>query len=280
MGSYIAAHLGWRWTQWLNVILGAVTLLYCLLFQPETIYDRARPPTPDGFQANSTNAEGSRNTEDAGEEKSEVSIDQRVLSDSRTYAPYTFSRSLRVGIYRGNFLAAFLAPWKTLQFPAVWLNMLLYGGLVGGITSTGSVSALFVSMPPYNWGQNAGLVSVGGLIGAVAGVIITFITSDFMVKRQAKRNPGGFSEPESRLPGMALGCILATAGLWTFGFSASTYSPRAWLGLEFGIGMLSFGLTQIPSIGFNYVRTSVPAIPPRCVSGHITNSQAPILPAY
>jgi len=47
--------------------------------------------------------------------------------------------------------------------------------------------------------------------------------------------------------------FLATTGLWTFGFSAQNPAPNAWLGLQFGSGMLAFGLMQAPSIGFNYV---------------------------
>src|SRR5258708_1047085 len=39
------------------------------------------------------------------------------------------------------------------------------------------------------------------------------------------------------------------------GFCAQNPSPKAWVCLEAGLGMLTFGLMQVPSIGFTYVRT-------------------------
>lgn len=47
--------------------------------------------------------------------------------------------------------------------------------------------------------------------------------------------------------------VIAFAGSLCFGFSAQAATPKSWIGLEFGIGMISFGLMQVPSIGFNYL---------------------------
>ena len=111
-------------------------------------------------------------------------------------------------------------------------------------------------MPPYLWGHNVGLINVGGLIGTFLGAIYTGIVADWSLKRNAKKTHG-MAEPESRLPLIVPSLILATAGMWVFGFSAANPSPNGWVGLEVGFGMVCFGLMMVPSVGFNYVRPAV-----------------------
>lgn len=40
------------------------------------------------------------------------------------------------------------------------------------------------------------------------------------------------------------GLFSAVIGMLTFGFVAQNPSPNGWIGLEFGLGMLAFGLMQ------------------------------------
>jgi MFS family permease len=253
IGSYIATSYGWRWTQWLNVILSGSTLLACALFLPETFFDRDASIALDLAAEGIIQPEKEKvtATEENIEEQEEV---KRVVAASHPYQPYTFARSLRVGLYVGNFQQNFLAPWKTLRLPAVWLVMLHYGGLIGGITTISTVGPQIVAAPPYNWGENSGLINIGGLVGSIAGALATFLLSDRILKRRALRHAHGFSEPEARLPGMIPGLFLAATGLLTFGMCEQyATSSAGWVGLEVGYGMLVFGLMQVPSLGFNYV---------------------------
>lgn len=249
IGGYIANSWGWRWTQWFNVIISGASLLSCFFFLPETLFDRA------SVMAATTDDIGLSDMKKTGPEKPSFEeheqIDRSISVDA--YKPYTFARSLKIGMYRGGFWQHFIAPWKTLRFPAVWLVMLHYGGLVGGIVTISTVGPQFVSAPPYNWGANAGLINIGGLIGSIAGAAFTYLLSDHVLKKQAMRQTHGLSEPESRLPALVPGLFLATTGLWTFGFCGNYHLRLGWLGLEFGYGMLTFGLMQVPSTGFNYV---------------------------
>lgn len=107
--------------------------------------------------------------------------------------------------------------------------------------------------PPYLWGVNVGLLSLGGFVGTVIGLAVTFATADLLITGKAKKESHGLAEPESRLPAMFPALFLATTGIWTFGFSAANPSPHAWAGMAVGYGMVGYGITQIPSIGFNYV---------------------------
>lgn len=175
------------------------------------------------------------------------------LTATHTYEPFTFARSLEMSTYRGRIGHQFLGPYRALLLPGVWLVMLQYGGLVGGIVTISTIGPQLLSAPPYLWGQNAGLINVGGLVGSSLGAAYTYIVADRSLTRQAHRAAHGLSEPEARLPTLIPGLCLATTGLWVFGFCAAYPSRVGWLGLEVGLGMLTFGLMQVPSIGFNYV---------------------------
>ena len=135
--------------------------------------------------------------------------------------------------------------------------MLQYGGLVGGIVTISATGPQLVAGPPYLWGQNAGAINAGGIIGTAIGAIYTYFSVDWSITRQAAKDARGtgkgYAEPESRLLTMLPGLFVATTGLWVFGFSAQYPGGKNWVGLEFGLGMLAFGLMQVPSVGFNYV---------------------------
>jgi hypothetical protein len=85
-----------------------------------------------------------------------------------------------------------------------------------------------------------------------------------MTKRLAKKDSHGFSEPESRLVTALPALFIATAGSFVFGFVAQNPSPKGWVGLQFGLGMVSFGLMQAPSVGFNYLIESYSSIAGDC----------------
>ena len=234
---------GLVWIHWTNVILSALMLALCFFFQPETLFDRTRalgyPP--------------SAITDSSEADKKSQATQVEETGTPPSFTAYTFRRSLKVGTYRSGVFQKFVALLLPLRLPGVWLVALWYAGLVGGIVTISILGPTLVSEPPYLWGKNAGLINVGGIVGTTLGAIYTYFIADHATKSQAKHDAHGFSEPEARLWTALPGLFLATTGLWTFGFSAQNPAPKAWLGLQFGSGMLAFGLMQAPSIGFNYV---------------------------
>lgn len=240
-GGYIASN-GLEWLHWVNVIICAILFVVCLIFVPETLYKRDEPSPVIN--------------EDKLKEGAETSqIEEMTNPPEHQYDDFTFLRSLKLCTYHGNLLRNFAAPWLTLRLPGVWLVMLWYAGLVGGIVTLSTVGPTIVASPPYNWGQNAGLINVGGVIGSFLGAVVTAVLADRAMVSKKTIKDGELTEPESRLIVALPGLILATAGLWTFGFCAENGSPSMWIGMQFGVGMLAFGLMQAPSVGFNYVRT-------------------------
>ncbi|KAL9097388.1 MAG: hypothetical protein Q9165_000283 [Trypethelium subeluteriae] len=271
-GSYIAAARGWRWTQWVNTILAGSVLILCFFFQPETLYGKRQGAAHCGTTAKTTRPAEPSPTSLIIDEKDQVSRveeDPSVSESSASYAPFTFTRSLRIGVYRGNnILGKFIGPVLTLRYPGTWLVMLQYGGLVGGIVTISAIGPQLVAGPPYLWGQNAGAIDSGGIIGTVLGAIYAYLVTDWSIKRQAardaRRGGRGYAEPESRLLTMIPSLFVATTGLWVFGFSAQYPGGRNWVGLQFGLGMLAFGLMQVPSVGFNYIIEAYNAVSGDC----------------
>lgn len=176
----------------------------------------------------------------------------------------TVKQSLRIGIRRGGLLQNFLNPWRSLAFPGTWLVMLHYGGLLGGLVTIATVGPQFLASPPYLWGKNVGLFNIGAIVGGLLGFLATYLAADHLLTVRAKREQHGFAEPENRLPAMFPALFIATTGIWTFGFCAANPSPSAWAGMVVGFGMVGFGITQIPSIGFNYLIDSYRDISADC----------------
>ncbi|KAF2025610.1 MFS general substrate transporter [Setomelanomma holmii] len=240
-GGYIVAAKGLAWIHWVNVILSAVTFVLVFFFQAETLYDRPH-----------TTVQLSRDVDKPEIETKEsiVVADQAAPS---SYPPYTYMRSLKPITYRAGLVQNFMAPYKTLRLPGVWLVSLWYSGLVGLVVIMSTIGPQLLAAPPYLWGQKVGLINVGGIIGSVLGAFYTYLSADWTTKRLAQKDRHGFSEPESRLVTALPALFLATAGSLVFGFVAQNPSSKGWIGLQFGLGMVSFGLMQAPSVGFNYL---------------------------
>lgn len=220
--------------------IGCLYLFSVFFFQPETLYDRS--VSASSFPSL-----------DISEKPTEKMIEKTPKTDtvSSTYCPYTFSRSLKLATRRPGVAHKFLGPFLALRLPGVWLIFLCYAGLVGATVAMGTLGPQPISVPPYLWGKDAGLINVGGLIGTFLGCLYAYFIADWTTKRLAKRDMHGFSEPESRLLTALPSLFIATAGILVFGFVAKNPSPTGWVGLQFGIGMVTFGLMQAPSVGFN-----------------------------
>ncbi|KAM0812130.1 putative Major facilitator superfamily (MFS) profile domain-containing protein [Seiridium cardinale] len=239
-GGYIAFGIGWAYVFWIGTAMSSVTFIGTILFVPETLYVR-----------DATSADAYDNT--FGTSKETAVHLERTPTQQTTYSPYTFSQSLGFIKPPGGWLHHFIQPWRTLALPGTWVVMLHYGGLVGGIVTISTIGPQLVAQPPYLWGNNTGLINVGALVGCILGAVYTYLLSDSRLKSHAKHESHGYAEPESRLPTMFPALIIATGGFLTFGFCAQNPAPKSWVGLEAGYGMISFGLMQVPSIGFNYL---------------------------
>ncbi|KAM0600647.1 hypothetical protein ACHAP1_000156 [Verticillium nonalfalfae] len=233
-GGYIAFHYGWDSTFWVSVALAGFCFLTTLIFVPESLFDRAEPSSPE-----------------LSDEKQKG---QAIHEESHELVqPLSLVASLGFRRPAGSLVDHFTRPWRALRLPGTWVVTLHYAGLVGGIVTISTVGAHQMAMPPYSWGANAGLVNVGGLVGVVLGYIYTYVLSDSRFKKKAKVRGHGMSEAEDRLPLLGFPLAVSTCGFFVFGFCAQYPGGSRWVGLQVGFAMLSFGLMQVPSIGFNYL---------------------------
>ncbi|KAM0270051.1 hypothetical protein ACHAQH_009551 [Verticillium albo-atrum] len=235
-GGYIAFHYGWTSTFWVSTALAGFTFLMTVLFVPETLFNRV------GVEATTTIL---------SDEKQKVQINHEETYEP--VEPISFVTSLGFRRPSENLVNHFIRPWRALLLPGTWVVTLHYAGLVGGIVTISVVGAQHMAMPPYLWGANAGLINVGGLVGVILGYIYTYVLSDARLKRKAKVRGHGMSEAEDRLPLLCFPLILSTCGFFVFGFCVQHPGGSRWVGLQAGFAMLSFGLMQVPSIGFNYL---------------------------
>jgi hypothetical protein len=232
--------------------LSAFVLLGVALFVPETLFDRPAPTD----NASTSSVEGKEATT-----KELETVQVQTHTTGTTHESFTYLQTLHVGLgrhahARGSLASYFIRPWKTLALPGTWVVMLHYAGLVGGIVTVSVIGPQLLVLPPYLWGKNAGLLNVGGLLGCLVGYLYTALLADSSLKRQAKQQHRGMAEAEDRLPTLFFPLFVATTGFFVFGFCAQYPGPTRWVGLQFGYGMLAFGLTQVPSVGFNYVSLS------------------------
>ena len=253
-GAYIAGNLGSKYLFWITAILLGFNLLLQISFVPETLFDREAALALD-----SSTASGDRSVH--VEKEANVEMIEHATAPAQ---PMTLTQTLRIGTYKGNLLQNFLNPWRSLAFPGTWVVMLHYGGLLGGIVTIATVGPQFLAAPPYSWGNDVGLLNLGAIVGAVLGFGATYLFADRLMTGKARKERHGFAEPENRLPALFPALFVATTGIWTFGFCAANPSPHAWAGMVVGFAMVGFGITQIPSIGFNYLIDSYRSISADC----------------
>ncbi|WAO92645.1 MFS domain-containing protein [Fusarium falciforme] len=255
-GGYIVFRHGWKALFWVSLALSGLCCLGVALFVPETLYERSFA----GETIPATNPEKQIDQEEQVEYKQPTGTSQ----DHGTYKPFTIAQALGFNRPRGSLARQFLQPWKTLALPGTWVVMLHYAGLVGGIVTISTIGSQIVAQPPYLWGANAGLINVGALVGTVVGYLYTHMLADVSLVKKANTKRHGVAEAEDRLPTLFFPLAVATCGFFVFGFCAQYPGSKQWIGLEVGYGMLSFGLMQVPSVGFNYLIDSYHSLAADC----------------
>ena len=157
-------------------------------------------------------------------------------------------------------------PIPIILYPATIFSFLTFastlGFLVAAITTAGAV----FQSPPYNMTPAiSGLINVPSFIGNLLGSYAGGGLTDMLAKWQARKNNGVF-EPEARLTALIVPFFLVPAGLLMYSLVATSDSRYGfgvdrqlhWAVPFIGYGLLSFGLTAIPSITMTY-RTLMPS---------------------
>lgn len=272
---------GWRWTMHFGAIIAAVSFVILYLFAEETMYFR-RPEQGNGDKAiparspgdpEASPASGASDSRDSqeqqqeqqqhhGGEKSEPetkqssvgTIDSEHTEPSSLLLSWTRAKPFRLMEGRPTtreMLTMMVRPvLMIIQFPCTAWSGFLYGINLSWYNVLNGTASPVLSSAPYNWSAAlVGCVYAGPIIGAAAGCLWSGYVADRFALWMARRN-GGVREAEHRLWPLAVSGVVSAAGLILWGVGADR--GVHWVGLVFGLGLLTFGVVTGGSIAVAY----------------------------
>jgi MFS family permease len=248
---------GWRWTMHFGAIVCAVSFMFIFLFMEETIYFREN--LNEGVRVEQSRSQASVKVDDS--EKGNLSS----AAPSQTASSHTpLKRDINAGVAR-------FTPFKPIQGRPTNIDMLrmayrpvimifrlptvawagfLYGINLAWYNVLNGTASPVLSGEPYNWSAAlVGCVYTGPLLGAAVASFWSGNGADWIALRFARKNHG-IREPEHRLWVLLVSGIMSAAGLMVWGVGA--YHDAHWVGLVFGLGMLTFGCVTGGSIAVSY----------------------------
>jgi MFS family permease len=248
---------GWRWTMHFGALVCAAAFVVIFFFMEETVYFR---DNADEGQC----IEQSRSDESAKEEDHEkCTRSSAALSPPASihaaYKPnmnagwskYTLFKALPGRPSNVDMLRMAYRPVVMIfRFPTVAWSGFLYGINLAWYNVLNGTASPVLSGTPYKWSSALiGCVYTGPIIGAAIASLWSGNAADWIALRLARRNKG-IREPEHRLWVLLVSGIMSAAGLITWGVGA--YHDAHWVGLVFGLGMLTFGCVTGGSIAVSY----------------------------
>lgn len=249
---------GWRWTMNFGAIICAVCFVILFFFMEETIYFRqnAIEGLDDGSMSSSESA-----TDKSGAEKSAGQSMMTTEQTAEAEPANVPSQSLwfKYGLFRAlpgrpsnlDMLRMVYRPVvMVIRFPTVAWAGFLYGINLAWYNVLNGTASPVLNSAPYNFtAAQVGSVYAGPIIGAALASFWSGNVADWLALRLARRNKG-IREPEQRLWVLVVSGSVSAAGLILWGVGA--YYQIHWVGLVFGLGMLTFGCVTGGSMAVSY----------------------------
>ena len=263
---------GWRWTMHFGAIVSAVTFVILFFGLEETMYFRgATGPRADPLAANPSDAHSSDDESNSSQRKSDDKKKSARVDDTPVLArassnPTAVNRVSpilltwnRLKPFRNlpgrptvtdMFKMAYRPVLMIFTFPCTAWAGFLYGINLAWYNVLNGTASPILSSEPYNWkAASIGSVYAGPIIGSAFACVWSGVIADKLTLWLARRN-NGIREAEQRLWPLAFSCVMTAAGLITWGVGA--YHNVHWVGLVFGLGMLTFGVVTGGSIAVAY----------------------------
>lgn len=255
---------GWRWTMNFGAIIAAVGFVIMFFFMEETIYIRSTvegeeevPSVGNGIIQTNTDSK-------TGNESSEKDNITTPPAHSAT-APVvettsqhkTFRQKMKLFILlpgRPSTKQMLVMMYRPLliifQFPCVAWSGFIYGINLSWYTVLNGTASPVLTAAPYNFSAGlVGTVYAGPIIGAALASVWAGSFADKLALYLARKN-NGVREPEQRLWVLGGAGVISTAGLILWGVGA--YHEIHWIGLVFGLGMLTFGVVTGGCVAISY----------------------------
>lgn len=254
---------GWHWVQHWAALIMALNLVLALFFYEESMYTRE---TVEAGEINSMpeasetvpmdNKELPENNSAAASavewSHTETSFLQRMklwsysgVSTSQilrmAYRPvlifFLFPNVMWASFMYGSSLSWLVSPFHILHLVLIYIlyNRVL---MIFRYNVYNATTSLILSSPPYNFSPAiVGLSYVAPLIGTCLAGFITGLLADWSTLKLARRS-NGLREPEQRLWGLLIYCVLMPAGLLIWGLGAA--HSLHWAVLLFGGILLGY----------------------------------------
>ena len=251
---------GWRWTMHFGAIVCAVCFVVMFFFMEETIYFRDNAtegeqidiPTSDVFVKDEEHSASEKGTRTTATPSPLISTRTPATHNINAgWKKYTLFKALPNRPSNLNMLRMAYRPViMVFRFPTVAWSGFLYGINLAWYNVLNGTASPVLTGAPYNWSAAlVGCVYAGPIIGAAVASLWSGNAADWIALKLARRN-NGIREPEHRLWVLAFSGVMSAAGLMTWGVGA--YHSVHWVGLVFGLGMLTFGCVTGGSIAVSY----------------------------
>ncbi|EEA26816.1 hypothetical protein TMatcc_004895 [Talaromyces marneffei ATCC 18224] len=206
---------GWHWVQhWAALILALNFVLAFFLYE-ESMYTR-------------TSVEGEKVDEFPDLDDRHAAQRSDVATGSRKE---TLLESMKLWSYNGNSFSqiiriAYRPILIFFQFPNIMWAGFMYGFALAWYNVYNATTSAILSAAPYDFSAAlVGLSYVAPLIGATIAGVVSGPVADWLTLRLASRL-GGLREPEQRLWGLVVYCLLMPGGLLLWGLG--TYHQVHW----------------------------------------------------
>lgn len=236
VGGFITqSYLGWRWTAWITMIMGAFFGLIALTF--------------------------------CGESYAPVLLQRKATKrrfETRNWAIHAPADENPVQ-FKDIVERYLLRPWKMLLLEPILVMITVYISLIYGCIYLcfESYPVAFQAQRGWNLGVGA-LPFLGITIGVVIAVGIITYTSQTRYKRKMEEN-GGKPVPEERLVPMIFGSLLLPIGLFWFAWTSNphiSWVPQVLAGIPIGCGIMMIflqGLSYLIDVYLMYANSALAA---------------------
>ncbi|CAK7207523.1 hypothetical protein SEUCBS139899_010333 [Sporothrix eucalyptigena] len=236
------AYNNWRFNYWFWTAFASFSLVFSLVFLPETLY--ARPPAMTDGLLVVTDEYGNVTFFDGDD--ADIRDNVVVAGDDQTRSA-VYNQLVRVHVQpRGfkHFLKAYLELAKALVIPSIFWVLLLNACFFGGLVSQSLTYAQVLAAPPWLFGNaEVGTAQVGSAIGALVALVVVGLTVDPVSQFLTRKNKG-MREPEHLLPTFFLPVLFSFLGLLVYGIVAGNPAHYKWISLHISFALYYCGFVS------------------------------------
>ncbi|KAL6235168.1 hypothetical protein BDW75DRAFT_230563 [Aspergillus navahoensis] len=246
----------------LTPVAAAAALPLTIFLVPETAFRRPNYLDPDfhtgdrperGQHAKSQKAQGEDNLQET--KRSSTSNGESSLDVANQEPPRQRSILTKVSyvqtlkLFNGrktdeHWWKLLLRPFPLFFHPAVLWACLIQGVIIGWTVFIGvTLAAIFMSGPLWFEEDKTGYMYAGAFIGAMVGLVLSGLLSDFMNNVMIKLNKGRY-EPEFRILLVIFQLIFCGIGMYGFGITANDAAHYGWLPPDVFFGCVVSGMVM------------------------------------